>query len=405
MSEAILLDELDRAGRVIRIPADVAAALNGTGLVEARPELRGQWRLVPTGKVGAVRVDDQQVQVAPKSRVGLSKLLFLLGYARDPGFRPEDVAGAAEPDLWPALAESLVRLAERATGGGVLQGYVTAEEALRTVRGRIRMGDQISRRPGFLVPVEVTYDDFTADIAENQILRSAIRRMLCVPRLSDSAAARLAHLDGRLAEVSVLRPGGSMPAWRPTRLNERYQPALRLAELVLRNVSVEAGDGLVQVAGFVVDMAKVFEDFVGTALTEALRRYPGTTTLQYPEHLDAPPPGTRPAIPMYIDVVHAVGGKPRLVFDAKYKAEGPGGRYPNADHYQMLAYATALMLPSAWLVYAGGNKPRVHRIRHTPVEVIDYPLDLRVAPADLLAQVDALARAAWVRAAGQLAVA
>ena len=34
------------------------------------PELRGQWRLVPTGKVGAVRVDDQQVQVAPKEPSG-----------------------------------------------------------------------------------------------------------------------------------------------------------------------------------------------------------------------------------------------------------------------------------------------------------------------------------------------
>ena len=28
-------------------------------------------------------------------------------------------------------------------------------------------------------------------------------------------------------------------------------------------------------AAFVVDMAKVYEDFVGTALTEALARYPG----------------------------------------------------------------------------------------------------------------------------------
>ena len=82
------------------------------------------------------------------------------------------------------------------------------------------------------------------------------------------AVARLAHLDGRFAEVSVLRHDATLP-WRPTRLNERYLPALRLAELVLANTSSEAGDGTIQVAGFVVDMAKVFEDFAGTALTEA----------------------------------------------------------------------------------------------------------------------------------------
>ena len=290
------------------------------------------------------------------------------------------------------------RVAERATAGGVLQGYVTVEEALRTVRGRIRIGDQISRRPGFLVPVEVTYDEFTVDIAENRILRTAIRRMLAVPRLPNSAAARLAHLDGRLAEVSVLRHGARLPEWRPTRLNERYLPALRLAELVLANTAAEAGDGTVRVAGFVVDMAKVFEDFVGTALTEALSRLPGTTRLQYPDHLDEPAIGTTPAIPMYVDIVHTVNRRPRLVFDAKYKAEGSSGRYPNADHYQMLAYCTALKMSTAWLVYAGGGKARVRTIRHTGVEVVECPLDLRVEPRDLLEQVDRLAQQAWGRA-------
>ena len=100
------------------------------------------------------------------------------------------------------------------------------------------MSDQISRRPGLLIPLEVSFDEFTADTAENRILRTALRRMLSVPRLSDSAQRRLAHLDGRLDGVTVLRFGAPLPRWVPTRLNERYQPALCLAEIVLRNVSV-----------------------------------------------------------------------------------------------------------------------------------------------------------------------
>ncbi len=396
MSGSVLLDELDREGVVVELSRLQADALRATGLVEARPEW-GRYRLLPL-KVGAVRIDDWQVQVTPKDKVGLDRLLFLLGYASNPGFRPEDVTAVEEPDLWPALAESLARLADRATGRGVLQGYLTVDEALRTVRGRIRIGDQIARRPGFLVPVEVTYDEFTADIAENQILRTAIRRMLGVPRLSASAGARLAHLDGRLAEVSVLRHGSALPTWRPSRLNERYHAALRLAELILANVSAEAGAGTVQVAGFVVDMAKVYEDFVGTALTEALRRYSGATRLQYPEPLD-----TGRQIRMYVDIVHTVDRVPRLVFDAKYKAAGPGDAYPNADHYQMLAYCTALSVPTAWLVYAGGGAPRVRRVRNTGIEVIEYPLDLGAEPRELLGQMELLARRAWRRAARQVA--
>ncbi len=206
------------------------------------------------------------------------------GTPDDPGFREEDVAAVDQPELWPALAESLARLAERATGGGVLQGYLTVEDSLRTVRGRIRIGDQITRRPGFMVPVEVTYDEFTVDIPENQILRTAVRRMLGVPGLSDSAAGRLAHVDGRLAEVSILRHGQSLPGWQATRLNERYHAALRLSEVILKNMSAEAGDGGVQVAAFVVNMAKVFEDFVGKALTEALTAVPRQHTAAVPGH-------------------------------------------------------------------------------------------------------------------------
>ena len=398
MQPHIVLDELDKEGALADLSRSQVDALISTGLVDVRPRIDGRWQILPNGKVGAVRIDDVQVQVTPKEKVGLTRLLFLLGYAADPGFRPETVVGLEEQDLWPALAESLARLAERATGRGVLQGYRTVEDAMRTVRGRIRIGDQMSRRPGQMIPIEVTYDEFTIDITENQILRSAIRRMLTIPRLSEDARARLSHLDGRLAEVAVLRPGTPLPHWRQTRLNEHYAPALRLAEVVLMNASAESGPGDIRVAAFVVDMAKVFEDFVGTALTESLRRYSGSTRLQYPTHLDEPAPGAEPAVKMKIDIVHSVNKHPRIIFDAKYKAASSEDRYPNADHYQMLAYCMALDLPTAWLVYAGSGKPHRRQIRNSKVEVIEYPINIGRDPQDLLHCIDRLVDRAWARA-------
>jgi 5-methylcytosine-specific restriction enzyme subunit McrC len=41
------------------------------------------------------------------------------------------------------------------------------------LRGRIDMGRQLSRRCGLLLPVEVTYDDYTIDVLENQLLLGA----------------------------------------------------------------------------------------------------------------------------------------------------------------------------------------------------------------------------------------
>jgi 5-methylcytosine-specific restriction enzyme subunit McrC len=116
-------------------------------------------------------------------------LLFLLGYAADPGFRPEDVDGVPDDDLWPAIAETLCRHAERAVMRGILQGYVTREEALPLVRGRVRIANQLARRPGMLLPIEVRYDEYDVDVAENRILRSALRRMLAVPRVLPASVA------------------------------------------------------------------------------------------------------------------------------------------------------------------------------------------------------------------------
>ena len=82
---------------------------------------------------------------------------------------------------------------------------------------------------------------------------------------------------------------------------------------------------------------------------------------------------------------------PLAVLDAKYKAEKPSG-FPNADIYQAHAYATALALPDAHLVYAKGNESvQSFEIRESGVVVHAHVLDLSAPPEALLAQVDVLA--------------
>jgi 5-methylcytosine-specific restriction enzyme subunit McrC len=165
----VVLQELDQAGQVHHLNDAQAALLSATRLVEVQPIGGELWRLLPAGRVGAVRADDLDVQVQPKT--GIARLLFLLGYAADPGFRPEDVSAVTEPELWPALAESVARQVERALGPGVLQGYVSLDEALPLVRGRVRVADQIARRPGLALPLEVRYDEYAPDIPENRLIR------------------------------------------------------------------------------------------------------------------------------------------------------------------------------------------------------------------------------------------
>lgn len=371
-----------------------AAVLAAAEVVRIAPGPRpGLWRLRDAGLVGAARVGGPdgavEVHVAPKTPI--DRLVFLLGYAqRQRGWRQEEVEAGERPDLLPVLAHAFARASERALRQGVLLGYRETEEALAVVRGRVRVADQVRRRHGFPVPIEVRYDDYTADTTENRLLLTATRRLLRLPGVPAETRRLLRHLLVRLDGVRPLVPGGPPPEWTPTRLNARYHTALGLAEMILRGATFELDDGAsVRVDGLMLEMWRVFEDFVTVALTDALRPLGGTAAVQDRQyHLDHDR-----RVRLRPDLVHyGPDGRPGSVVDAKYKIERGAGEH-QADLYQVLAYCTALGLERGHLVYAeGAAAPHVHRIVGTAsVRIEETALDLSAPPESLLAQIDALA--------------
>ncbi len=385
--EPIRLTELG-APVELALSEDVAATLAASGVVTVnRPPWSRNYLIGPAGHVGVAVVGGVEVRIVPK--VPVDRLLFLLGYVQDPSsWRAGGVTVAARDELLPAVAEAFRRQAERAVEQGVMQGYRETEESLPVLRGRLREKDQLAIRYGLAMPLEVRYDEWTTDIAENRLLLAAARRLLRLPGVAASTRRGLVRLAGRFDEVRALLPGRSLPRWSATRLNVRYHAAVRLAELVLRGGSFDQPRGDVRVDGFLVSMPKVFEAFVVTALGEQLTaRYGGRAVAQDLGHLDvARRVDMRPDLVWYDDA-----GRPRAVVDAKYKAEKLAG-YPNADLYQLLAYCTALGLRVGHLVYAGGNADaQEHVVRHAGTRLLQHALDLSVSPVELLRQVDALA--------------
>ncbi|MGH3321610.1 MAG: McrC family protein [Streptosporangiaceae bacterium] len=382
----IRLDELGPPVPV-RLAPEQARRLMESGVAEVVPDpyASGLWMVRPAGQVGVARVGDVEVWVRPKVRI--ERLLFLLGYAIDPrGWRDDTVALSAAEDLIPAVAQALWRQGEHAVRRGLLQDYRVHEDSAPVLRGRLRESEQLRRHHGLPIPLEVRYDEFTVDIPENRLLRTAAERMLRVPRVDGESRRRLRHLLSRFVGVSPLVPGRPLPAWAPTRLNQRYHTALRLAEIVLRGASFEEAPGRIIANGFLFDMAKVFEDFATVALAEALRRHGGRARPQDHHHLDV-----RGRVRMRPDLVWYMAGHPQAVVDAKYKAERPSG-FPDADLYQMLAYCTALGLLRGHLVYAKGNEDAArHEVRNVGIEIICHALDLDQAPGGLLADVGGVA--------------
>lgn len=301
--------------------------------------------------VGVVRVGELTVELRPK--VGIAPVLFLLSYALDPGgWREPPAALVRDPNLAEAVVPLFARAAGAALRPGLLHGYRRHEDTLTTVRGRVRMVEQMRARTGLPLPVEVVYDDFTPNIVENQILLTAVDTLGRL-RLRHSGSRRsLARLRQQLEAVTpVSLDGRGVPDPHWTRLNARYRPAVSLARLIVTTVGLEARAGGEDASSFVVDMNAVFERFVRVALREALHlpstAFPaGSAATRI--HLD-----TSHYIPLEPDLSWWDNGTCVFVGDCKYKKTTTST--PNADVYQMLAYLTALDLSEGLLIYAAGE--------------------------------------------------
>jgi 5-methylcytosine-specific restriction enzyme subunit McrC len=378
-----------------------AAEIQSSGLVDVVAEPQQEhWQLVSDSQVGVAVGPTWEVRITP--RLDVPQLFFLLAYARDPkGWKDQEAAFASEPELLDAIAAGFSWHALRTIEQGLLRGYVHLDERLTTIRGRIRFGDQIARSATLPLPVEVSYDDHTANIVENQIIRTATLALLRLPRIPTVARRRLLRLRALLDEIDVLARPREVKAPPFTRLNERYRPALRLGELILRASSIEISRGAISSTAFLFDMNRVFEDFVSTSLRESLQAYGGEVQFQNTLKLDEDG-----RIPIRPDVIWRQSGRPRAVIDAKYKALRPTGM-PNADAYQMLAYCTALGLRCGFLVYAkdSGEQTQNLTIKNTDCEIRVRTLDVERRPEQLIQQVAMLAHEIATASSDAIAVA
>ena len=354
--------------------------------VEPAEGLDGEYILTPQSTVGAVEIGDLSVLIEPK--IGIPQVLSLACYAIGKvKFQPEDFDYRDEYALPDALAIALTSHARRAFARGLLHGYRTEEEALYTVRGRIRFDEQLRRRFGVPLPVEVRYDEFTDDVLANRLVKAAAYRLSQARLRSIPARSNLGWLAAMLEDVSLVDfPPKDVPSVRYDRLNEHYRGVVELSRLILRHGAFEADRGAVRVSGFLMDVNVVFQEFVTEALRDELQVSPSAFGEKAIESLDY---GGR--IHLRPDLTWWDGRVCAFVGDAKYK-NLTGRRVPNADLYQLLAYATALDLPGGLLIYAQDEaEPREYRVRNGGKRLEVAALDLSGTLDDALNRVKGLA--------------
>ncbi len=151
---------------------------------------------------------------------------------------------------------------------GVAHTYVTFEDDIKTVRGRIGLVEQVTRNWNRFDRVFCAWDEFTSNTAINRLFKCACRFLaervnyLEAARLLIDCQALLSEVED-VSPVTALRDIGNL---RFDRSVDRFRTAFDLARRLLTGIGHSLGVGSANTFVFLLDMNHVFESYVHAVL-------------------------------------------------------------------------------------------------------------------------------------------
>ena len=289
--------------------------------------------------------------------------------------------------LLEVLIARFAALAHDAVRRGMPRAYVAHEEDLPALRGRLDVTRQFTTLAASPHRLSCRYDEFSDDIALNQVMKAAIQRLRRLARsyANQRSLAELALIYAEVADVPA-----AMLRWNRIvhdRTNARWQGLLRLAKLILGDQFQNTASGVAEGFALLFDMNVLFERYVARLLDPVaitagvrLRAQGGRQPCLYPETGEKPLFETEPDLRLLRG-----DGRVAMILDTKWKALTVDRKMgiKEADVYQMMAYAQLYDCDALVLLYphhAGLTAPLPARHR---IARFDGSVRLTVASIDV----------------------
>ncbi len=341
---------------------------------------QGRYVLQAQSHVGTVVAPGVEIRIRAKCRV--RSLFYMLGYAYHlADFRRELSFHDSKEGLYEHLLAIFAGQLEALLGRGLRRGYLEEEDDLQILRGRMIFDRQLRRRAVGVFSISCRFQDFTADIPHNQVLRYALHQVGSSRRIPLDARLRRLRRAFSVVSLKSFRPG-EIERLEYDRMTAHYRSAHTLAWLLLKGRGAEHERGAHPMGSFLVDMNRLFEDFVAAWLKAHLPEgwrvaAQRSAWLDREKHLRIRP-----------DLVLEHLGVPTLVADTKYKLD----RAPaSQDAFQILAYARALELPRGALIYPQRiESPMAYVVRDGHNEIVMDGVSLEGTPEVLESEMVAL---------------
>lgn len=280
-------------------------------------------------------------------KVPIANVYYMLLYAWSL-FRERDAVDATQEgytELQDLFAHVLADVVTDLVARGLDRGYVTRDEPVPGIRGRLELADTLKRNRLAAGQAHCRFDELEYDVLHNRIIKATLRKLQEVP-LAERNRRRVLQLYHKLDAVSdVDVVSQDVHRVQLHRNNAGYEYALRVCELILDHLMVDAQTGRTRFREYrerEQQMGLLFQKFV----REFLLRHRPEFAVSSPliEWVAGPcTPADELRLPrMETDILLEGMGR-RIILDTKFYGDVYVGRGSNkrliAGHlYQVLAY-------------------------------------------------------------------
>ena len=237
--------------------------------------------------------------------------------------------------------------------GGLARRYVSVEENLPYLRGRILFHEQTLTNSANQARFYVTHDELSINRPANRLIHNALTKIK--PRVQTAENRQLLRqLMVAFAEVpAAANPHADWQKHHVDRSMQHYGPVMQWVGLFLFDQGLTTFSGRHTNLSLLFPMEQVFEDFV----THCFRRYQSDYTVvpQAPQEPLAEIGGNS-AFTMKPDISLKADGKVVFILDAKWKhidahSGDPKHGIEQSDMYQLYAYGKRYRCDAVALVY------------------------------------------------------
>ncbi|WP_456473789.1 McrC family protein [Candidatus Pyrohabitans sp.] len=363
-----LIEINDKLKKLLKADTDIITVLHGD-------------KLRTYHYVGVLQVGNKRIQILPKlyRRKGedenkvneaLRNLHFMLQYTMDLRIGETSESLFKKGDILEIYITMFLAELENILQSSIFREYITVEENLSTVRGKLLLAQHIKSNAVRNLPLAYCeFDELTQDNLINQTIKYTLRILKVVSRSYENHR----KIDQLLFIFDDVSDRVILPYLKDkihfNRLNLHFKPVVDKCFMFIRNFSVDLSSGRFEYGGIVFDMNKLFEEFIGRIIKKHKKDI-GLKDYQIKLQYNIGKLDKNGNIVPKADIVILKNDKIHMIIDTKYKIDYKEKIKPsNHDIYQMIAYGIAAKCPEIVLLY-----PKPYNYSETSKEPITIPL-------------------------------